>query len=398
MTILSRPPTIIEWSDPERTGALGWIVIHNEIGGVSGGGLFMDESATLNEVQDLAQTMALKNSLQNPMLGGGKGGIRFSPKDPRSSGVLDRFLRDHKSLIENKWCTGGDIHTTTDMITQSLRRVSNLESPFVSLAQYVQKKTGQSVDIKQFHDLLSESEEECDPFPISHSITGYSIARTLSILMSSPEKPKILIQGFGKVGKGLAFHLKDDAVIVGICERDWAVYHQDGLDSQALLKNQIPEGAWIRPSSQSSNDFLTQFLMTARSDVFCPCAVRYSVTPTILECLRGYTFSQSTFGDGFIIAGSNNIFSKANLEDVAQEFGIAIVPEWISNVGSALLFMEALKYQGDPNHWPTFIKKEVNDRIRSFLNTAKRMAEEKSLSLYAACTKLACEKIQHQEE
>ena len=128
---------IITWIDPEPTGAVGWIVIHSLVNGVSGGGLFMHEGATQQEVVDLAYSMRFKNALQKPIFGGGKGGIRFDVNDPRAKGVLSRFLRDHAHIIETCWCTGGDINTSTEVITELCYQQCGLASPFVILRLYV---------------------------------------------------------------------------------------------------------------------------------------------------------------------------------------------------------------------------------------------------------------------
>lgn len=389
----SKPPhQSIEWTDPDGTGAIGWIVIHNEVDGVSGGGLFMDESATLNEVQDLARTMSLKNSLQKPLFGGGKGGIRFSPHSPYASGVLDRFLRDHKSIIQHKWCTGGDLHTTTPMITDSLQRMTGLPSPFIALANAVERQTEVSVNMGRFHDLLSM--EVNAHFSLDGIVVGYSMESALSsVLKPLSKKPKVVIQGFGKVGRGAVYRLQETATIVGVCERDWSVYNPAGLNIDDLLNHILPSNTCLRRPDETSPDFLARFLTQARADVFCPCAVRYSVTEEILGILHQKTFIESSLGQGFIIAGSNNIFSHKNLILNAAERGIVVIPEWVSNAGSALLFMEALKYQGSFQDWPSFIQGEIKDRIHGFLTQAKVRGQRQHEDLYTASLNIAHEKI-----
>lgn len=393
----TNPILTIEWKDPEGTGALGWIVIHNEVGGVSGGGLFMDESATLKEVKDLAQTMALKNSLQDPVFGGGKGGIRFSPIHQDAPAVLERFLKDHAFLIQNRWCTGGDLHTTTKQIAETLCRVSDVSSPFIALARYVEKKTGNPLDVDRFHKLLSIPANNV--FAMDEIVTGYSVASALeTVEKATSYKPRVVIQGFGKVGRAAAFALQKKALIVGICEHNWSLYDPDGIDVESLLDNNFPAHAVLRSSCHALDDFFEEFLKKAKADVFCPCAVRYCITEDILRILRTHTFSESKLEMPCVIAGANNIFAQKNLVDQASLLSILVVPEWVSNVGSALLFMEALKYQGVLEGWPLFIKQEIDSRIQVFLRKAKIMVQKSSISLYDACTILAHEILDSQEK
>lgn len=112
---------VVTWNDKENTGATGWIVICNLANNIAGGGLFMDPSASLEETIDLAHTMKLKNALQQPVFGGGKGAIKFDPYHAEATGVLQQFLNDNIELISKEWCTGGDINTTTSKITACLK-------------------------------------------------------------------------------------------------------------------------------------------------------------------------------------------------------------------------------------------------------------------------------------
>ena len=128
--LVNKPYNIITWQDKKYTGATGWIVIHNTVYGIAGGGLFMHKSASLQELPDLAYSMSLKNSLQCPLFGGGKGGIKFDPHHPKAKAVLKRFLHDNREIIASEWCTGGDLNTTTQEITELLAEDSYLKSPF----------------------------------------------------------------------------------------------------------------------------------------------------------------------------------------------------------------------------------------------------------------------------
>lgn len=381
------PYKIITWKDTESTGAIGWIVIHNLANQISGGGLFIHETASLQEVKDLAYTMSLKNALQQPVFGGGKGGICFDPKDPRAPGVLKRFLQDNIEVIENQWCTGGDINTTTQAITQSITEVSNIQSPFKCLANMLQTTLNIPVCISQFHRSLACVENEF--FTIAEAITGYSVFKTLEHETANL-KPKIVVQGFGKVGKAFCYYAQRHYDIVGICERDWFLYDPNGIDVMQLLTTDLPQTLTTqREASESVENFLAKFLTQARADIFTPCATRYVITSQILEILITQTFTESKLKTPLIIAGANDVFHCKTLVATAFQHSIVVIPEWLSNAGSALLFMEALKYPQVDAHWNVFIKEIITQRITSFMASAKRIAAECKINFYEACSDLA---------
>ena len=396
--VFDQPYKIISWQDKINTGAIGWIVIHNIVNGVTGGGLFMDESASLQEVTDLAYTMSLKNSLQQPIMGGGKGGIRFDPCHPGAKAVLRRFLHDNLEIITTHWCTGGDLNTTTQAITELLAEVSPLKSPFSCLATMLQTSFDFNVSHEEFDRRLHAVENKF--FTVEQAVTGYSIVKTIEATVNS-HKSKIIVQGFGKVGRAFCYYAHQHYPIVGICERDWFIYDPDGLDIKELLLTEQTAGStdWqrfkpiYRSQWVSSEDFLLRFLAQAKADIFCPCATRYSITQKVLATLISVTFASSVANTAFIIAGANNVFSEKTLITQATMNHITVIPEWISNSGSAILFMEALKHQGCIDGWQTFIKEEIAHRIHIFINQARNIAHRQKLTVYQACIYLAARKL-----
>ncbi|MCF6777682.1 hypothetical protein L3V83_14015 [Thiotrichales bacterium 19X7-9] len=392
------PHKVITWYDKKNTGAVGWIVIHNLINGVSGGGLFMSSSASLQEVADLAYTMSLKNSLQIPKLGGGKGGIKFDAEDPRANDVLKRFLKDNIDIIKKYWSTGGDINTNTEDIENILINNSNLKSSFDCLENMLQKNFNVKTCIDTFKKRLQKIEGP--NISISHAITGFSIYTTVeNIVNTISYKPKIIIQGFGKIGKAFCMYAKDKYNIIGICERDWFISNSEGINVGYLLKNSFDTkmleslNLQQRMNNETDVDFLCRFIQCNKADIFCPCATRYSITSGVLDSLINCTFSDLKFGNAYIVAGANNIFASHDLIDRAFLSGIKVIPEWVSNSGAALLFLEALKQQQNVSNWNNYIKELVNDRISSFLFNAEYIAKKNNINIYQACTQI----IQNEE-
>lgn len=387
----SNPCKVITWHDKENTGAIGWIVISNLNNKISGGGLFMDSSASLAETIDLAHTMRLKNALQRPAFGGGKGGIKFDPNHPEAKAVLQRFLHDNIDIISKEWCTGGDINTTTSDITDLLRKISHLESPFHCLADMLKTEMDYEINFDRFNHYLSCRDNTF--FKIEEAITGFGVSKAIAHQINiKKRKPKIIVQGFGKIGKALCFYAHQFADIVGICEQNWFIYQPQGIPIEKLLDCGIDFESLhafnpvMRGNAESNEDFLIRFLNQTKADLFCPCATRYAITENVLNSLIVHTFSDA---EGYIISGANNVFSQMALIDIAFNNNIVVIPEWLSNVGAAILYMEALKYQASGNEWIDFIKNQVANRINEFLEKAHAVSKDNNMNIYLACIQLA---------
>src|SRR5690348_12488661 len=117
------PHLSITWTDTE-TGRRGFVVIDRLVRGVASGGLRMREGCTLDEVRGLAAGMTRKEALHYEPgaryipLGGAKGGIDCSPRDPEARGVLARFLAAVRAIVERHWTTGEDLGVRQETIDE----------------------------------------------------------------------------------------------------------------------------------------------------------------------------------------------------------------------------------------------------------------------------------------
>ena len=68
-------------------------MVHSLVAGLATGGTRMRAGCTMTEVEDLARGMALKAAVFDLPVGGAKGGIDCSPKDPEARAMLLRFVQ-----------------------------------------------------------------------------------------------------------------------------------------------------------------------------------------------------------------------------------------------------------------------------------------------------------------
>lgn len=402
----SKPYKIIHWHDSE-TDAEGWIVIDCLINGVSGGGLFMTPHAREQEVIDLAHSMSYKNALQFPQFGGGKGGIRFDPNHPEAEQVLKRFLVDNKDVLENLWCTGADLNTDNTIIHRIIQEDVGLKSGFHCLGKMLQEKFSY---MDQSITMLDRIDEDMtNYFPLSEGATGYTVALCCGILVGIDQKPRVMLQGFGSVGSSLAYFLEksDLGVVVGISGVDGFIYEPNGIDIDELWVKKLSLEHWNtekihfedilteefrtkyhwqeRLGNESDEDFLCRFLNAGPAEVFSPCANRYTITAKVVDTLAHKTFDhiKNTEVHGYLVAGANNVFvDEQTLQYALTEAHISFLPEWVSNCGNALLFMESLKTELKGEQWVESLQDTVYKRLDNLIQYAKQCAKEKNLSLY----------------
>ncbi len=388
----------ITWHDSEPTGAIGWLVFDSLASNVASGGLFMHSNATMKEAADLAAMMTYKNSLQQPITGGAKGGIRFDHTHPEAKNVLRRFLIANKYYIKNFWNTGSDLNTDNTFIQSVIQKDLMLSSSFVSMATIFEKNFQYPNQSDKF---LSKIETGIDShFTLCTAATGYSVAMCIQKLV--PRLPNIIIQGFGTVGASLAYYIEKYRIgnIVGVIERDFFIYgkssvsifdmirkHKNNISTLEKETKLIGLNFLHRKDTQNNEDFLYECLSLQSADIFSPCATRYVITSRIATILIQKTFSFSK--SPWVISGANAVFNSKSTLLLLYQKGINILPEWISNSGNTLLYNELLKLTVKTIH----VFDQIKSRIHVFLDEAVGKSLQDKISLFKSCELLARKKI-----
>ncbi|KAF5025562.1 hypothetical protein F66182_2370 [Fusarium sp. NRRL 66182] len=364
------------WSD-ELSGAEGWIVIDSPIPTVCGGGLFLHDQATLHEVRDVARSMSAKLGVSSqPQIVGAKGGIRFPPQHPQAPHVLERFIRDNSGVISQYWGTGADINTDHAVIDRHARVYC---TPGTTTALDALRRSLGCIGSSP-SDVAALLEEAVDGsgWSLEEYCVGYVMATTLKQLLidAKPDlvgQVRLVMQGFGCVGAtfALAAHQLGIGRVVGISSQYGFLIDNNGIDCAAIDKArrlaargdssqgfdprsfeaglgqaELQSDRYTpREAASTEEKHLGNFLARCRGEVFVPCAQRYVLTPSAVSTLARETFAHAPIGARFIIAGANNVFSSKNsLKDALRQLdtaSICMLPEWVTNSGTANLFMRA---------------------------------------------------------
>lgn len=314
-----------------------------------------------------------------PHVVGAKGGIRFSHRDPQASRVLERFVRDNASVISTYWGTGGDLNTEHVLIDDLAKRYcpEGTETALDALSKALHCPTSP----KDIPHLLKERVTLPSGFRgVGWSLEQYSVGYVMAIALhkmlqrANPEligRARLIVQGFGCVGATFAQAALELGIgkVVGISSQYGFLVDANGIDVagintarranvssrdafdidpnslEAGLTQEQLEATSYTPRDKSATEevHLATFLHAVRGEVFVPCAGRYILTDKVTRALDSRTFAGLPTNDRFIVSGANNIFPQAAcrkscLEKLDQSH-ILMLPEWVSNSGTANLFM-----------------------------------------------------------
>ncbi|EWG45964.1 hypothetical protein FVEG_06594 [Fusarium verticillioides 7600] len=408
------------WAD-ELSEAEGWIVIDAPVPTFSGGGLFLHEHTTLDEVCDVAQSMSLKLAVScQPQVVGAKGGIRFSPQHPQAPHVLERFVRDNASIIAQYWGTGADINTDHASIDEHPR--AYCPSGTTTALDALRNSLGGGSPPDDVASLLKES-SNATGWSLEEYCVGYVMATTLKEVLTHQRpnligKVRLMIQGFGCVGTTFALAAEELGIgrVVGISSQYGFLINDDGIDCGAIdraRRTAVNNGSLqgndarsfeaglgqaglhvTREIGSTDEKHLINFLACARGEVFVPCAQRYVLTSRVISTLADETFAQAPLGSRFIIAGANNVFDqREGVKDFARQLdsaSIYMLPEWVTNSRTANLFMRACSGLALKGYAVSNLEASAAD-TKAFVRAALSRAgyHQGNLAVWQACRDLA---------
>jgi len=420
---------VYEWHDAV-THAVGWIAIEGDarMPPVGGGGLFVTTTTTESEVVDVAKSMArkLRVTCAAGAIRGAKGGIRYDPSAPDVDGVIGRFMSDNARVLREVWATGADLNT--DHGTLNALAQTHVGIPHCLHALSVRYGDARPAWIQ---GIVGGPAGSMLRLGASEAAVGYGMARALRALTPADSLAglRVAIQGFGAVGGTFAAYAQAmGATIVAVADRDRYVVDSRGIDAWSLLAQRqrvnpasallrdcfgddgVPNGVQAtvtRLPIESDEVWLTRFLDACAAaggiDVFSPCAQRYAMTITTMCALRrAIDARRRRRGDAggteakaqraYIASGANNISRHPDLLGAFLNAGdVWTVPDWVSNAGTACLFMEActLAPPAEPTHEGALAA--VGARIADFVGRAKALIADDALptDLLAACHTIA---------
>lgn len=358
LSVMSREPEHrVEWTDPV-TGARGYLVVHTLVGGLATGGTRMRAGCTLAEVADLARGMATKTAVFGLPVGGAKGGVDLDPRDPRATGVLERFFTAMHTWLDRHWVTAEDLGVSQTALDEVFARLG----------------LGQS-----FHAAIRRS---ADPAATLHRVQaglatrvpggqllgdvigGYGVAQAClgaaRALGWEPAATSVAVQGVGTMGGATAWYLHQAGVrVVAVADVAGTLYRPGGLDVPALLalrdrygeidRSRVPDDVEQRPR---------EAVLSTEADVLVPAAVSYA--------LDADTVADVT---ALVVVEAANAATTPEAQALLTARGVPVVPDVVANAGAAAWAWWLLQGQvgTDPDVAFGRLRTEMWDRVGALL-------------------------------
>jgi glutamate dehydrogenase (NAD(P)+) len=286
----------------------GWVVADSLVESMAMGGTRMTPSVTEDEVRALARGMTAKMALVGLPIGGAKAGIVAGPE--RRTETLAAFGRTVAPLLK------GGIHLGCDLGTSQADRAL-----FYEAAQYDVRSLPRSAGLPVDWDTYWQ--------PLV-SITGFGVGvSALTALKSSPGTAdrRIVVQGFGAVGRAVAQYLEDCGhTVVAVADVHGTVSSPRGLPVDALRRLTDTSGTVDRTGLP--DDVRTATGPDAWLDVDADILI-LAANKDALHAGNAHRVKA-----GLVLEGGN-LCCSPEAKKIMAENGVTVVPDVVANAGGA---------------------------------------------------------------
>lgn len=299
--------------EDSNTGFQAYLVVNPSNRDISFGGTRIDMAVTRDMVVELADNMSLKLAVHGSPVGGAKAGIRGAPDDPRLIPFLHRFAAECQELLLNNTILGKDMGAKQWMLDEIYK---SLNMPQLALAQ---KRSAAAKCPNRLFELTGYIE----------NMTGKGVFWSIEqALQGTLKGVRVLIQGFGVVGSGVALHLhRAGARIVGVSDFKKAVLAKDGADLEALIAAKDENGLVIEAKLPPSCTIASRDeLLVQPADVLVLAAGSYLVDGGLAARIQA----------PLVVEGANMALMP-DARNILHANGVRVVPDVVANSASAAL-------------------------------------------------------------
>jgi glutamate dehydrogenase/leucine dehydrogenase len=285
----------------ESVGLHGFLVINSRVNGLTCGGVRIHEDISVQELQDHAKVMELKQAFIGLPRGGARAGIiaSYDLSNEEKQKLMNRFAENVKEeLTDRRWLAAIDIGTNLYLI-QNMYKHIGVDIPAPS----------KEIDNAGYYTAVGVLK---------------SIEISLKIKNRKLEESTFAIEGFGNVGSHLAKILHDrGGKVIALSSSDGAIFDQNGLEIQEIF-DQFGRTKRIG-SYDKARKIPREALLELDVDVLCPCAVDSTI----------YSENMKKIKAEIICAGANNPVTLA-ADEYLYNKGVLYLPDFMTNAGGAL--------------------------------------------------------------
>ena len=376
--ILKNPMRVLEVSFPVRLDDgtvktfIGYRSQHNNAVGPFKGGLRFHPNVTRDEVKALSTWMTFKCSVAGIPYGGGKGGMAIDPKD-YSKAELERISKGFATAISPI------IGEKVDIPAPDVNTNGQIMSWMVEAYEKVAGKSTKGVFTGkplEFGGSLARTEA-----------TGYGVHLTakkaLAKLNMDVKGATYAVQGFGNVGFYTAYYAhKDGAKIIAFSNSHVAIYNENGIDMEAVIKD-FEENGRILTNKDYGKDITNAELLELEVDVLAPCALENQITSENADRIKAKVITEGANGP-----------TTPEADEILFKKGIVVIPDILANSGGVVVSYFEWVQNLQSYYWSF---EEVQQKEDALLSTAFEdvwaLADEYKVDLRNAAYMKSIERI-----
>lgn len=317
----AEPLLRVTWTD-SVTGARGYVVIDRLVGSIATGGTRMRSGCTLEEVEDLARGMSYKTGVLDLPVGGAKGGIDYDPFADGARGVLGRFVKAVRPLLERYWVTAEDLGVPQPL----LDTVFDEAGLGMSLHAALVRSENPDRTLERVREAFTT---DVEGIPMPDVIGGFGVTEAACAAIEelgwAREETRAMVQGFGSMGGSSARYLERQGVrVVGVADANGVIFNPDGLDVERLLRARTEYGEIDRSALGPADEELPlEEWLSVDAEVLVPAAISYAITPENCDRVTAK-----------VIVEAANVPVTEEAERRLLERGVAVIPDFIANAGA----------------------------------------------------------------
>jgi glutamate dehydrogenase (NAD(P)+) len=311
------------------------VVIDNTACGTAIGGVRMAPDVSVEECFRLARAMTLKNAAAGLPHGGGKSVIIGDPRMPAKSKeeIIRAFARAIGDLTD--YVPGPDMGT--DELCMA----------------WIKDEIGRAVGLP----------EVIGGIPLdSIGATGFGLAACVDVARTfinlDLKGARIVVQGFGAVGKHAARFLADKgAILVGASDTSGTLSNPTGLDIAALIA--LKDAGRALHDHPHGKKLAVDAVLDIDCDIWIPAARPDVIRADNVDRLQTRMVPQGA-----------NIPCTLEAEQTLHDRGVLVVPDFIANAGGVIC--ASIEYRGGTQQQAF---NHIEERIRT--NTARVLEESR---------------------
>ncbi|HEY7648245.1 MAG TPA: Glu/Leu/Phe/Val dehydrogenase [Methylomirabilota bacterium] len=301
----------------------GWRVQHSHHRVPVKGGIRFAPEVNEDEVKALAALMTYKCAIVDVPFGGAKGGVRLDTKK-YSQHELEQITRRYTAeLIKKNFIGPGVDVPAPDYGTgpREMAWIYDTYSAFYSGAiDAMACVTGKPITQGGIRGRV-EATGRGVYFGLREACNVKEDMKALGI---SPglEGKTVVVQGLGNVGYHTAkFCQEAGCLVVGLSEREGAVYRAEGLDVDTVVKHQKQTGSILNfPGARNITP--TNAALELECDILIPAALENQITAANAPRIKAKILAEAANGP-----------TTAEAEQILLERGVFIIPDVYLNAG-----------------------------------------------------------------